>query len=75
MKTAEVIELQGSQAVKLPDDFRFDGESVWISRQGDAVILQPMKWPSGPRRSSKISGLTIPRSAGPTKGRCLRPPC
>ena len=49
MKTAEVIELQGTQAVKLPDDFRFDGESVWISRQGDAVILQPMKkaqWPA-----------------------------
>ena len=49
MKTAEVIELQGTQAVKLPDDFRFDGESVWISRQGDAVILQPIKraqWPA-----------------------------
>ena len=49
MKTAEVIELQGTQAVKLPDDFRFDGESVWISRQGDAVIRQPMKkarWPA-----------------------------
>jgi len=49
VKTAEVIELQGSQAVKLPDGFRFDGESVWISRQGDAVILQPMKnapWPA-----------------------------
>lgn len=49
MKTAEVIELQGTQAVKLPDDYRFDGESVWISRQGDAVILQPMKkaqWPA-----------------------------
>ena len=48
MKTAEVIELQGPQAVKLRDDFRVDGESVWIGRQGDAVILQPMKkaqWP------------------------------
>jgi len=43
VKTAEVIELQGSQAAKLPDDFRFDSESVWISRQGDAVSLQPMK--------------------------------
>ena len=49
MKTAEVIEFQGTQAVKLPDGFRFDGESVWIGRQGDAVILQPMKkapWPA-----------------------------
>ena len=48
MKTAEVVELQGTQAVKLPEDFRFDGDSVWISRQGDAVILQPIrpaKWP------------------------------
>jgi virulence-associated protein VagC len=49
VKTAEVIELQGAQAVKLPDGFRFDGQIVWISRQGDAVILQPMKkaqWPA-----------------------------
>ncbi|MCU0983144.1 MAG: hypothetical protein MUF25_28625 [Pirellulaceae bacterium] len=49
MKTAEVIDLQGTQAVKLPDGFRFDGESVRISRQGDAVILQPMQkahWPA-----------------------------
>jgi len=49
VKTAELFELQGTQAVKLPDDFRFDGERVWISRQGDAVILQPMKkaqWPA-----------------------------
>lgn len=50
MKTAEVIDLHGAQAIKLPEDFRFLGDSVWISRQGDAVILQPIKpatWPAG----------------------------
>ena len=49
VKTAQVMQLQGLQAVKLPDDFRFDSENVRISRQGDAVILQPMKsaqWPA-----------------------------
>ncbi|QDU25139.1 hypothetical protein ETAA8_02010 [Anatilimnocola aggregata] len=49
MKTAEVIELQGMQAVKLPEEFRFDGSSVSIRRAGEAVILEPMKpatWPA-----------------------------
>ena len=50
MRTAEVVEFQGTQAIKLPDDFRFDGRVARISRQGDAVILQPMKreaeWPA-----------------------------
>lgn len=48
METAELVEVHGGQAVKLPDGFRFVGECVWISRQGDAVVLQPIrhtKWP------------------------------
>ena len=75
MKTAEVIELQGTQAVKLPDDFRFDGESVWISRQGDAVILQPMKKAHWPAMFFEDIRIEDPAFCRPTKGRRLRHQC
>ncbi len=31
----------GSQAVRLPVDFRFSGTEVYIEKQGDVVILRP----------------------------------
>ena len=39
-----------SQAVRLPKEFRFEGEEVAIRREGDAVILEPVRkaeWPDG----------------------------
>jgi antitoxin VapB len=33
----------GSQAVRLPKEFRFEGKEVTIRREGDAVILEPLK--------------------------------
>ncbi|MGH7447375.1 MAG: antitoxin [Longimicrobiales bacterium] len=39
-----------SQAVRLPLEFRFEGEEVEIRREGDAVILEPVRrrtWPRG----------------------------
>lgn len=33
----------GSQAVRLPKAFRFDGAEVSIRRSGDAVILEPVR--------------------------------
>ena len=39
-----------SQAVRLPKEFRFTGQEVSIRRDGDAVILEPIKrraWPAG----------------------------
>ena len=32
----------GSQAVRLPKEFRFDTDRVAIRRQGDSVILSPV---------------------------------
>jgi antitoxin VapB len=32
-----------SQAVRLPKEFRFEGDEVEIRRQGDAVILEPVR--------------------------------
>jgi hypothetical protein len=50
MKTAEIIHTNGTQAVKLPDGFHFEGDTVLIRREGEAVILEPVKaatWPPG----------------------------
>ena len=39
-----------SQAVRLPREFRFEGDEVEIRREGNAVILEPIprrEWPGG----------------------------
>jgi len=39
-----------SQAVRLPHEFRFEGDEVEIRREGEAVVLEPVKkrgWPDG----------------------------
>jgi antitoxin VapB len=36
-----------SQAVRLPKEFRFEGETVLVRREGRAVILEPDAWPEG----------------------------
>jgi len=39
-----------SQAVRLPKAFRFEGDEVSVRREGDAVILEPVRrqrWPPG----------------------------
>ena len=33
----------GSQAVRLPKAFRFEGTEVCVRREGDAVILEPVR--------------------------------
>lgn len=42
MDTAKIFWSGRSQAVRLPKDFRFDGEVVHIRRHGNAVILEPV---------------------------------
>jgi antitoxin VapB len=41
MKTAKLFKNGGSQAVRLPKEFRFEGESVFIKKVGEAVVLMP----------------------------------
>ncbi|MDB4981613.1 MAG: SpoVT/AbrB protein [Myxococcales bacterium] len=39
-----------SQAVRLPKEFRFPGDEVTLRREGDAVIMEPVRqktWPRG----------------------------
>ena len=40
-KTAKLFTHGGSQAVRLPKEFRFDGSEVRIRKEGDRVILEP----------------------------------
>jgi len=42
-KTAKLFTHGGSQAVRLPKEFRFDGGEVRIRKDGDKVILEPVE--------------------------------
>jgi len=42
METARLFWSGRSQAVRLPKDFRFEGEEVRIRRHGTSVILEPI---------------------------------
>ena len=42
MERAKIFWSGRSQAVRLPKEFRFQGEEVRIRRHGKAVILEPM---------------------------------
>ena len=43
MRTAKLFKNGGSQAVRLPKEFRFEGSSVFIKKVGDAVMLLPQQ--------------------------------
>lgn len=45
MQSAKLFQNGQSQAVRLPKDFRFEGDSVAIRRIGRAVVLQPRHHP------------------------------
>lgn len=44
-KRAKIFWNGGSQAVRLPKEFRFSTEEVCIRREGDSVILDPPEEP------------------------------
>jgi virulence-associated protein VagC len=55
MKTAKLFRTGGSQAVRLPKEFRLEGTEVYIAQEGDRIVLFPKKkkqWP--PRFFQKI---------------------
>jgi antitoxin VapB len=45
MQTAKLFPNGSSQAVRLPKEFRFEGDQVYIRRLGDAVVLLPYRAP------------------------------
>lgn len=49
LATAKLFQNGRSQAVRLPKEFRFPGDEVTLRREGDAVILEPVRAKSWPR--------------------------
>lgn len=43
METAKLFQNGSSQAVRLPKEFRFRGDRVYIKRLGNAVVLLPIQ--------------------------------
>jgi len=44
--TARIFTTGRSQAVRLPKEFRFDTDRVFVHREGNSVILEPIReWP------------------------------
>jgi antitoxin VapB len=41
MKTAKLFMNGKSQAVRLPKEFRFEGDEVYIQRLGSTIVLMP----------------------------------
>ncbi len=48
MKTAKLFQNGQSQAVRLPKEFRFEGEEVFIKKVGNAAVLLPIQDPWQP---------------------------
>lgn len=41
--TAKLFRVGRSQAVRLPEEFQFEGTEVRVSKVGDKIILEPLK--------------------------------
>ena len=68
MKTTKVISIGGRQAVTLPDEFRLADATVMIRREGEAIILEPVKsemWPASFFEDIRIDD---PAFARPSQG-------
>lgn len=48
MKIAKLFQNGQSQAVRLPKEFRFEGEAVFIKKVGKVTVLLPVKNPWEP---------------------------
>ena len=57
MKTAKLFQNGQSQAVRLPKEFRFEDDHVFVKKSGNAVVLIPAKnsWDTLIRSLGKFS--------------------
>lgn len=75
MQTTEIVETNDGQTVRLPNDFRFSTDIVSIRREGEAVILEPVKsaaWPAGFFENIRIDD---PAFVRPEQGPLPPAPC
>ena len=57
VRTADILNTSQGQTVVLPDEFRFQAAKVAVRREGESVILEPIKpsqWPAGFFESIRI---------------------
>jgi virulence-associated protein VagC len=69
LPTAEILNTEHGQTVLLPSGVRLSGDKVAVRREGDAVILEPLKpdlWPEGFFESIRIDD---PAFVRPDQGR------
>ncbi|MBS1248945.1 MAG: Antitoxin VapB2 [Chloroflexi bacterium] len=45
MRTAKIFKNGGSQAIRLPKTFRFEGSQVFIKKEGKGVLILPYQEP------------------------------
>lgn len=57
-----------TQAVSLPEAYRFDTEAVRIRREGEAVILEPVRddWADFPRLRDDLADQVLAAAEEPT---------
>ena len=41
-KIAKLFKNGNSQAVRLPKEYRFEGDKVWVRKVGNTLVLEPM---------------------------------
>jgi virulence-associated protein VagC len=68
MKTVEIVETDNGQAVPLPEEFRFSTRTVSIRRDGEAVILEPIKPSHWPERFFEDIRIDDPAFVRPDQG-------
>jgi virulence-associated protein VagC len=68
MKTVEIVETDNGQAVPLPAQFRFSTRTVSIRRDGEAVILEPIKPSRWPERFFDAIRIGDPAFVRPDQG-------
>jgi virulence-associated protein VagC len=68
MTTAQIFELDGTQAVRLPEEFRFASATVSIRKDGQAVVLEPLKTATWPLDFFEAIHITDPAFVRPPQG-------
>jgi antitoxin VapB len=66
--TAKLFITGGSQAVRLPKEYRFEGDEVLIRKEGKAVIIEPKPRPRWPRNFFKSIRITDRSFQRPPQG-------
>lgn len=64
--TAQLFEIEGSQAVRLPEAYRLEGDEVIVKRVGDGVLLLPRNngWKNLLSSLEKFDGFQFARDQG-----------